>query len=175
MLLNVQQDSIIMIRKIPGNVLPFRTRLDNRPDIGLPRQFVLRQGTEIAEDADGVLIEAGGERAGHGEEPTTEAPMNTVYMERTSKGPATWNRKFGKASLDDLLEFVEKALFVFHNFENAVIHPKKSLRIRMFQRPMNHFHLGVHQGVELLRVLLWSTMRRKSTLIRHRLLVTLQV
>ena len=135
----------------------------------------MRKRTEILQHTQGVFIEAGGKRTGHGEEATAETPVNAVHVEGSAEGPTPWNRKFREADHVYLSELVQETLLVLYNFEDAVIQPEKSLRCSMFQGSMDKFHLGIHEGVELLRVLLWGTMGRKSTLIGHGLLVALEV
>lgn len=158
MLTNVQHDGIIVVRKIPINVLLLCARFNHRPDIRLPGQFVLGQGTEIAHDTYRMLIETLGERTGHGKEASTEAPMDTVHMKSAPKGPTTWNGEFGKACIIHFSEGLEKALPVFHDFENAVVQPKKSLVVRVLHGSLNELHLGIHEGVELLRVFMGRAM-----------------
>jgi len=147
-----------MIRKIPINVLLLCARFNHRPDIRLPGQFVLGQGTEIAHDAYRMLIETLSEGTGHNKEASTEAPMDTVHMKGASKGPTSWNSEFGKAGVIYFSEGLEKALPVFHNFENAVVQPKESLVVRVIHGSLNKLHLGIHEGIELLRVFMGRAM-----------------
>ena len=140
-LLDIQNDGIIMIGKVPVNIRPFGTTLDYRPYIRLPCQFVLREGTEVLENMLRMLVECVREMSGHGEETTTEAPVNTLYIECPAKGPASWNRKFGEAGLVDFSEFVQEALLCLHDLEDAVIDPEKCLVGCVFEGSMNKLHL----------------------------------
>jgi hypothetical protein len=118
-----------------------------------------------------VLIKRVRKMSGHDKETTTEAPVDALYIQGPTERPASWNRKFGESDLIDLSEFVEEALLVLHDLENAVVQPDQRGIVSVGQGFLDKLHLGIHQGIELLRILLRATVGRESALVGHGLLI----
>ena len=120
-LLDIHQDGVVMIGSVPVDACSFGTAFNHHPDIGLPGEFVLRERTEVSEDILRVLVKRVDKMSRHDKEATAEAPVDAVHVHGSAKGPASWNGQFGEGGLIHLSEFVQEALLVFYNFEDAVI------------------------------------------------------
>ena len=105
-----------------------------------------------------MLVKRVRKMSGHHEETAAETPMDTLHVQGSTKGPASWNGEFREVDLVDLSQFVQESLLVLHNLEDAVVQPDQGGVVCVLEGLMDKLHLGVHQRIELLRVLLWVTM-----------------
>ncbi len=86
-----------MIRRIPLHLITvFRARLNDRPDIRLPGQLVLRLGAKIGQYALGMGVKSVHKPCRENKKPATESPVNAIHAEGVLPlSPTPWQEHLG--------------------------------------------------------------------------------